>query len=630
MKINKIQSIKHFNGVQKMQKNSFSTNSENSAKNTLALEALAFLGKSGVPKPKFELGLSHDELLMRANPDYLTTKKYLDVESKEYQNLEEGDKKALRHLVRAADVLNSVYKQLDNPYNLAFAEFLDNEIKKGNEDAKLTKFLFNAQNGVCSIDNNANHIELASGVHELQGKGFYPEDLKPDEFHQILINMLEDGEIEEVSKILNQRSVVARDGNKLKAIDYVDKFKDEFNFMADELELAAQNSTNKDFNEYLILQAKALREADPMLDGLADKKWATLQDTPLEFTISRENYDDEMTGTVFENEKLKGLLEKHNIVVTPKDSLGGRVGIVNKKGTEDILKIKKYLPKMAQMMPYKEKYEQSFSTTQDPKQTMVDVDLVSLTGMASAYRAGFFVAQNLPNGDKYSIKHLDGGRRNVYHRQIRTSSSPDALKKEQEKLNVLLNPELHKYYNQEAHHWFVVGHENAHSLGPNEGREALGKYKSIIEENKADMASIAMLDLLCNEGMYTEEQKKQILVTFAVDNILKAKPTLSQAHRVRSVMQCNYFMKEGAIKISKDGILDVDLDKMIPTAQKMLKEIIDVQLSKDFSKGEKFVLDNFVWSDELDAAASNLAKTFKQLNGCAESPLAEHLLQAEN
>ena len=255
---------------------------------------------------------------------------------------------------------------------------------------------------------------------------------------------------------------------------------------------------------------------------------------------------------------------------------------------------------------------------------------IPLSGMASAYRAGFFVAQNLPNGDKYSIKHLDGGRRNVYHRQIRTSNSPDALKKQQEKLDSLLNPELHKYYNQEAHHWFVVGHENAHSLGPNEGREALGKYKSIIEENKADMASIAMLDLLCKEGMYTEEQKKEILVTFAVDNILKAKPTLSQAHRVRSVMQCNYFIKEGAIKISKDGILDIDLDKMIPTANKMLEEIIDVQLSKDFSKGEKFVLDNFVWSDELDAAASNLAKTFKQLNGCAESPLADYLLGLEN
>lgn len=377
MKINKIQSIKYFSGVQKMQKKSNSSKFENNLKNASSLEALAFLGKSALKQPKYELGLSSEELLKRTNKDYLTTKKYLDVESREYQNLEEGDKKALKHLVRAGNALNSVYMELDNPHNLPFAEFLDNEIKKGNKDAELTKFLFDAQKGVCAIDNNANQIELALGVHELQGKGFYPEDLKPDKFQEILINMLEDGEVEEVSKILNQRSVVEWNGDKLKAIDYVDKFKEEFNFIADELELAAQTSTNEDFNEYLILQAKALREADPKLDGLADKKWATLQNTPLEFTISRENYDDEMTGIVFENEKLKGLLEKHNIVVTPKDSLGGRVGIVNQKGTEDILKIKKYLPLMAQNMPYKEKYEQSFSTTQDPKQTMVDVDLVA-------------------------------------------------------------------------------------------------------------------------------------------------------------------------------------------------------------------------------------------------------------
>ena len=239
-----------------MQKKSFSNETKSTAKNTHSLEALAFLGKTGVSKAQYQLGLSRDELLKRTNKDYLTTKKYLDVESSEYQSLEEGDKKALYHLVRAANVLNGVYMQLDNPHNLAFAEFLDNEIQKGNEDAKLTKFLFNAQNGVCAIDNNAQQIELARDVHELKGKGFYPEDLKPDEFQEILIKMLEDGEVEEVSKILNQRSVVERDGDKLKATDYVDKFKDEFNFMADELELAAQNSTNEDFNEYLILQAK--------------------------------------------------------------------------------------------------------------------------------------------------------------------------------------------------------------------------------------------------------------------------------------------------------------------------------------------------------------------------------------
>ncbi len=609
-----------------MEKQSNSTKPENNAENLSSHKAQS----ANINQQKYELGLPHEELLMRTNSDFLTTKKYLAVDCAEYQSLKEGDKKALCHLVKAGNAINNVFMKLDNPHNLQFAKFLNKEIEKGNEDAKLTKILFDAQMGICSVDNNANQIELARGIHELSGKGFYPEDLEPKKLHEILIKMLEDGETEEVSKILNQRTVVEWNGEKLKAIDFVDKFKDEFEFIACELELAAKTSTNADFSEYLTLQAKALREADPKLDGLADKKWATLQNTPLEFTIARENYDDEMTGTVFENEKLKALISKHNIEVTPKDSLGIRVGIVNQKGTDDILKIKKYIPLMAENMPYKEKYEQSFSLDQDPKQTMVDVDIVSLFGVEAAYRAGFCVAQNLPNGDKYSIKHLDGGRRNIYHRQIRKSDSPDALKKQQEKLDALLNPELHKYYNPEARHWFTIGHENAHSLGPNEGREALGKYKSIIEENKADMTSAAMVDLLTKAGMYTEEQKREILVTFALDNILKAKPTLSQAHRVRSVMQCNYLIREGAIKLSKDGVMDIDIEKMVPASKKMLEEIIEVQLSKDFSKGEKFVLDNFKWRDELEAAAQNLAKTYKQLNGRAEAPLAEHLLNIEN
>ncbi len=629
MKINKIQPSSNFKAIQNSKKTTFSNEIKNNSKNLFALESLAFLGKSAITKPNYELNLSHDELLMRTSSDYLITKKYLDIDSEEYQNLEAGDKKALFHLVRAANVLNNIYMQLDNPNNLPFGEFLDEEINKNNKDAQMTKFLFDAQRGVCSLDNDTNQIELAKGVHELAGKGFYPEDLKEEQFQNILIKMLENGQNDEVSKILNQRSVVEWDGENLKAIDYVDKFKDEFNFIANELDLAAKYSTDEDFNEYLTFQARALREANPILDGYADKKWATLQNTPLEFTISRENYDDEMTGVVFENEKLKDLLTKYNITVTPKDSLGGRVGIVNQKGTQDILKVKKYLPLMAQNMPLKEKYEQSFSTEQDPKQTMVDVDLVMLSGHASAYRAGFFVAQNLPNSDKYSIKNLDGGRRNVYHRQIRTSKSPEALVKQQEKLDLLLNPDLHKFYNPEARHWFVIGHENAHSLGPQGGKEALGKYKSIIEENKADMASIAMLDVLCDAGLYTEQQKNEMLVSFALDNILKAKPTLSQAHRVRSVMQCNYFLKEGAIKISEDGILDVDIDKMIPTAKKMLEEIIEVQLSKDFNKGQDFVLNNFQWGDELEMAAANLSKTFKQLNGCAQSPLADYLLSLD-
>jgi len=431
---------------------------------------------------------------------------------------------------------------------------------------------------------------------------------------------LKDGKVDEVEKILNQRSVVERNGDELVAIDYIDKFKDDFAHMADELEKASEVSTNEDFNEFLKLQAKALRNADPMLDAYADKKWATLQDTPLEFTITRENYEDEMTGTIVENSELKELLDKHGISPTPKDFLGGRVGIVNKQGTEALMAIKKYLPEIAKNMPFADEYEQNISPDKDTKQTMVDVDMVQASGDVGEYRGGITLAENLPNDDKLSLQ-IGGGRRNVYHRQIRFVSD---MKKLQERLDEILDKNQHQYYLNEADHWFTIGHENAHSLGPKKGCEGLGKYRNIIEENKADMGALAFVDLLTELGMYSEEQRKQMIVTFIADNFLKSKPTLSQAHRVRTVMQNNYFANRGAYELV-DGKIHVNIDKVVPIAKEMLAEIVRIQINEKFEEAEKYVNDNFIWSDNMEVIAQKLQKINKALNGRLETKLADEL-----
>lgn len=571
---------------------------------------------------EFEFNLSMEELEKRTHKDYLMTKKMLKADAPEYLELAEGDKDALKHLVKAAYILEKINLQIDCHHNLEFKDFLEREIAKGNKQAELTKILFDAQKGINAIDTMSTKINLAKGIKEFPGKGVYPEDLSKEEFHQILTNMINNGKIDEVKKILTQRSVVERNGDELVGIDYIDKFKDDFSKMADEIEKASQTSTNADFNEYLKLQAKALREANPMLDAYADKKWATLQDTPLEFTITRENYEDEMTGTIVENKELSALLEKHGISPIPKDFLGGRVGIVNKKGTHALLAIKEYLPTLAQNMPFADEYEQNISTDTDAKQTMVDVDLVAVTGDVGEYRGGITLAENLPNDDKLSLT-IGGGRRNVYHRQIRFISD---MKKLQERLDEILDKEQHQFYLDEADHWFTIGHENAHSLGPKKACETLGKYRNIIEENKADMGALAFVDLLTELGMYTEEQRKQIIVTTIADNFLKSKPTMSQAHRVRTVMQNKYFAERGAYDII-DGKIHVNIDKVVPIAKEMLAEIIKIQIEGDFDKAEKYVLDNFVWTDNMELIAQKLQKINKTLNGRTESELAEKLLK---
>lgn len=571
---------------------------------------------------EFEFNLSMEELEKRTHKDYLMTKKMLKADAPEYLELADGDKEALKHLVKAAYILEKINMQLDCHHNLEFKTFLDKEIANGNKQAELTKILFDAQKGINAIDTMSNKINLAKGIVEMLGKGVYPEDLSKEEFHSILTKMLNEGEIEEVKRILTQRSVVERDGEYLKGIDYIDKFKDDFSKMADEIEKASEVSTNADFNEYLKLQAEALREADPMLDAYADKKWATLQDTPLEFTITRENYEDEMTGTIVENKELSQALEKHGISPIPKDFLGGRVGIVNKKGTEALMAIKQYLPTLAQNMPFSDEYEQNINPNQDAKQTMVDVDLIAVTGDVGEYRGGITLAENLPNDDKLSLT-IGGGRRNVYHRQIRFISD---MKKLQERLDEILDKEQHQYYLDEADHWFTIGHENAHSLGPKKACETLGKYRNIIEENKADMGALAFVDLLTELGMYTSEQRKQIIVTTIADNFLKSKPTLSQAHRVRTVMQNKYFSERGAYDII-DGKIHVNIDKVVPIAKEMLAEIVRIQIEGDFEKAEKYVLDNFIWTDNLELIAQKLQKINKTLNGRTESELAEKLLK---
>ena len=63
------------------------------------------------------------------------------------------------------------------------------------------------------------------------------------------------------------------------------------------------------------------------------------------------------------------------------------------------------------------------------------------------------IYSNLPNDDKLSLT-IGGGKRNVYHRQIRFVSDPAKLK---ELLDSILDAEQHKYYDREASHLFVIG-----------------------------------------------------------------------------------------------------------------------------------------------------------------------------
>ncbi len=511
-----------------------------------------------------------------------------------YKNLSEGNQKALKHLVAAARMINDVALMQDHPANISQKKGLEAAATDSSYAAQALQ-LFNALNGVAGFNGvDKEPVEVFAGLHLLPGHNFYPADLSPEELRNIVSEMLDRGQKDEVQKILSARTMVRRNGDILKAIDYTQYFADIFAAVANELEVAAHYTDDAAFKEYLGWQAQALLQNNPDMDMLADRHWALLQDTPLEFTLSRENYDDEMTPTVYDDETLKNKLAENGIEAVSKDTLGARVGIVNKAGTDLILQFKKHLPELAVKMPFADTYRQNVLDGEELKQTMVDVDLIDLQGDYAQCRGGITTAQNLPNNDKLSVQ-TGGGRRNVYHRQVRMSVDRE---KERKMLERLLDPALHRYFDGEADHLFVIGHENGHSLGPDSSyQNALGAYKHIIEEHKADTVSLAFMPEYVKAGVIDEETLKKVYVSYIAGRMfLAARPHMMLPHRMGELIQFNYLRKHGIIGETADGKITIDLQNAVHVFHRLLEETIGVQLSKSGETAAAFVEQYTEWS----------------------------------
>lgn len=504
-----------------------------------------------------------------------------------YKKLSDGDKKALEHLVAAAKMMNDVSLEQDHKLNRVMKRALENEAE-GNTQAAYALRLFNSLNGVEGVNGvDEKPVEIFKGISGSMGRNFYPDDLTVHEFHEIISKMLDEGKKDEVQKILSARTMVRRKGDELHAIDYTEYFAPVFSEIANELEVAAHYTTDEKFKDFLGWQAQALLQNNEDMDMLADKHWAVLQDNDLEFTIGRENYDDQLTQTIYNNPELMAKIQAAGIEINNKDMLGVRVGIVNHEGTKLIMRFKEHMSELAELMPYKDKYTQNVGKDSELKQTMVDVDLVALTGDYAQCRGAITTAQNLPNNDKLAVK-TGGGRRNVYHRQVRQSVD---MEKYKQILERMVAPELHQYFDVEADHLFVIGHENAHSLGPKaEYQNALGQYKNMIEEHKADVASIAFMPEYVKNGTISEEQLRKIYTTWVVYRLfMKARPVFVMPHRMADLMQFNYLLENRAIWFDENDKLHINFDIFGKVMTKFLEETIAVQLSKSPMKAKEFV-----------------------------------------
>ena len=567
---------------------------------------------------KYELALNKTELEYRTNPEHLGYIYLLKKDSQEYINLSDGDKKALKHLIKAAQILEEIELRIDNIHNIPFKKFLESELKNKSTEANLTKIIFDSQKGINAFDSKSNIVNLAKNHSLPLGMGVYPEDLTEDKFKEIIYNMLNENKIDEVKKILNQRSIVEWDKDKkyLKSTDYIEYFKDNFTKISEELIAAANVSSNNDFNEYLKLQAEALLEANSTLDALADKKWSELQDTNLEITLVRENYNDRMTVSLYKNETIKNLLISKGIYPTPKDCLGLRVGIINKEETNNILKIKQHISSLEQYIPHNSEY-----TKKNIAQTMVDVDLVILAGVIGAYRGQISLAESLPNDDKLSFT-LGGGKRTVYHKQIRLAKNVI----NEERLKEILDNDQIINYDTDASHWFTIGHKVAYGLGPDTTKSTLGEYKNIMEEIKGDMASLVFVDHLKELELYNEDKATKIKITAIIDLFMANKPDLSQIYKVSKVIESKYLYIKGVYSLNNETKIHINVDKVNEAALDLLDKIIKIQMNNNINEAKEFCDEYFKWEEPLVNISEKLEKYDKEIHCVIKNELADDLL----
>ena len=160
----------------------------------------------------FKYNMSLKELRKRTSKKYYRQIDFLSSISPEVQDLTKNDLLVLCHLTRAAKLVERIQFQLENVKNLQIMAFFDKEIEKNSEKAKLAKQMFMSQKSNFSPDLEGNQTAILKSVNQTLGQGYYPEDLTVPEFHEIINRMIDDGKKDEVKKILNQRSVVVRDG----------------------------------------------------------------------------------------------------------------------------------------------------------------------------------------------------------------------------------------------------------------------------------------------------------------------------------------------------------------------------------------------------------------------------------
>ncbi len=391
------------------------------------------------------------------------------------------------------------------------------------------------------------------------GAGFYPADLGKDE-------LLSTADLYPERDLTGLYTLVRREDGNLVSIPYHQAFADAHGRAAAHLRAAADLAQDDGLAHYLRLRADALLTDDYRPSDLA---WLDMRTNPLDVVIGPiETYEDELAG-------FKAAHEAFVLVKDPEwsDRLAGYARL---------------LPDLQAGLPVPDAYK---AETPGTDADLGAYDVVFVAGDANA--GSKTIAINLPNDE--SVQLEKGSRRLQLKNAMRAKFDrilvPIA--------DVLLPDDQRGLVTFEAFFGNTMFHEVAHGLGIKKTvtgagtvREALQDRASALEEGKADVLGLYMVQQLIERGEWDDATLEEHQVTFVASVFRSIRFGASSAHGRANLVRFNVFQEQGAVvqEASPDGpVWRVVPEKVAEATEALAARILTLQGDGDYDAVDAFV-----------------------------------------
>ncbi len=472
--------------------------------------------------------------------------------------LSTGNRAALRELMAAAGIMDSLYlRQVWSGNEKLLATLTADKSPEGQEMLRY----FQINMGPWSkLDHDSAFVP---GVPARPlGANYYPEDMSKNEFES-WIATLSPADKEKATGFFT--TIRRKPDHSLTMVPYSVEYKDLLAVAADHLRKASALTDNATLKDFLLKRAAAFATDDYYESDIA---WMDL-DSPIDVTIGP--YETYMDG-----------------LFNYKAAFEAFIGIRDQAETAKLSSFASHLQEIENSLPIDPKYRNPHLGAMAPIRV---IDEVAIGGEAkSGVQTAAF---NLPNDDR--IVRERGSKRvmlkNVQEAKFNQILKPIAA--------IALDSTQRSLVAFDPFFTHILAHELMHGLGPHNivvkgvpttVRQELKELYSSWEEAKADISGLFALQYLIDAGVLDKAMEQKMYVTYLAGIFRSVRFGITEAHGRGMALQFNYLLEHGAITYSQtDETFSVDFTKIKSTARDLTGIIMTVEAEGDYNAAKELL-----------------------------------------